>query len=936
MHRTISPAPGVNTCCTASDMEKTPIVLLIAAALGCLAGCRTATVHSAQQALPSASEHTVPEMRGFWLSADSCGGEEEAVRVCLRQSMDEAVRQGCNVVFWRSSGAVQPGGYLAEAIETAHDHGLSFFLVLPLLQPAGSNAKLPFPEVKRSLRLETGGFVLNHPLDGLCFEIPGQWDEPFNYSGFISVDYDRDSTSGDITTWFERRVTDLIEDAAVGAMLVKPYMVLSVATAADRPAPIVSEWLRSGIMDVAIAGVHGSGAVQASARYLYPEEVRYGGRWKQTSHSQIAGLNLSGIFQGNAVGKQVTLLPGGRVKIADAEGFIGIIAQVPDTLRLETKSGIIPVPTRYWSTPYRYDVMADGSVSRRAPWVEIRRMPAEHSVDSTFALLCRAAYPAAVFIDGEAVKQYKTGVFFKDVALKSGPNRIRVSVTMPDGQNIFYEPELIRVSHSPRSPLPLWIDRNSVEPAMDLELQGDDAIRVRFRGSPGQEGRVELVPGGPAWSCSRIDFSDYALYDAEVPLNGLRTGQDYRMAYTLSAVSSNREIEPHSIVSDAVLRIRESGNFPLVRVTGEHARLTYNLGAPRLGGPIRSELGPGVVFKSDGIFGDNYRIRLSRSELGFIDQREVELLSGAAVAPSFRITGMSCGPSDGADVLAIPYPEPVPYEVHPDPHARRISIVLFGVETSSTWITHRAGLRVIDQITWEQSDPGTYRIHVNLNTDRIWGYGIRVEGGRLVFSVRHPPVFDPHGAKPMAGLKIALEAGHGGSNPGAIGLSGLLEKDINLDLSLRIGELCREMGAAVVQVREGDGDMTLIERRDKAVNSGADMLISIHANSAGGGYLRVSGTSTYYHNPFWAPLARTIYDRLLQLGLDEFGVVGSFNYTVTRLSQMPAVLVEQAFMSHAEDEEKLADPEFRRLMAVQIAEGIVDFLKKHVSEADRR
>ena len=105
------------------------------------------------------------------------------------------------------------------------------------------------------------------------------------------------------------------------------------------------------------------------------------------------------------------------------------------------------------------------------------------------------------------------------------------------------------------------------------------------------------------------------------------------------------------------------------------------------------------------------------------------------------------------------------------------------------------------------------------------------------------------------------------------------------------------------------------------------MLISIHANAGGRGYLSVAGTSTYWHNPFWAPLAQTIYDRLLEAGLGEFGVVGSFNYTVTRVSQMPSVLVEQAFMTHAEDEEKLADPEFRQKMAVKIYEGIMDYLR---------
>jgi N-acetylmuramoyl-L-alanine amidase len=163
---------------------------------------------------------------------------------------------------------------------------------------------------------------------------------------------------------------------------------------------------------------------------------------------------------------------------------------------------------------------------------------------------------------------------------------------------------------------------------------------------------------------------------------------------------------------------------------------------------------------------------------------------------------------------------------------------------------------------------------------------------------------------------------------GAIGLSGLVEKEINLDLSFRLGDLLAAMGAEVVQVRDSDKDMTLIEKRDIAISSGADMLISVHANAGGRGYLSVAGTSTYWHNPFWAPLAECIYDRLLETGLPEFGVVGSFNYTVTRTSRLPAILVEQAFMTHAEDEEKLADPLFRQLMAEKICAGIMDYLRE--------
>ena len=60
---------------------------------------------------------------------------------------------------------------------------------------------------------------------------------------------------------------------------------------------------------------------------------------------------------------------------------------------------------------------------------------------------------------------------------------------------------------------------------------------------------------------------------------------------------------------------------------------------------------------------------------------------------------------------------------------------------------------------------------------------------------------------------------------------------------------------------------------------------------------------------------------MTELDLKPFGSVGSFNYRVTRMSDMPAILVEQAFMSHAEDEEKLNDDNFRQQMAEKIYAG---------------
>ena len=438
---------------------------------------------------------------------------------------------------------------------------------------------------------------------------------------------------------------------------------------------------------------------------------------------------------------------------------------------------------------------------------------------------------------------------------------------------------------------------------------------------------MDVQPGRITLACLRTDYDDYSIYTAELPLRGLAAGRSYTLGVRLTPVAGAPVKGDYEPDLQRMVTVRHPEDFPLLKVKNEYARLVYNLGAPRLGGPIRSELGPGVVLKASGRTGDNYRVRLSNVESGFINRDDVEIMSGSKLQPSYIVTSMTCSPGDGVDIVSIPWPEPVPYEVYPDPDQKRLVITLFGAESASTWVTHRKGCRMIDKLTWEQTSPETFRVYVNLNSETIWGYDIRPSGRSLSLRVKYPPVYDLKGEKPLAGLKIAIEAGHGGSNSGAVGLSGLLEKDINLDLSFRLGDLCEAMGAEVVQVRDSDRDMTLIEKRNIAIESGADMLISIHANAGGRGYLSVAGTSTYWHNPFWAPLAHTIYDRLLETGLIEFGVVGSFNYTVTRASQLPAVLVEQAFMSHAEDEEKLADPDFRQLMAEKIRDGIVDYLK---------
>jgi len=116
----------------------------------------------------------------------------------------------------------------------------------------------------------------------------------------------------------------------------------------------------------------------------------------------------------------------------------------------------------------------------------------------------------------------------------------------------------------------------------------------------------------------------------------------------------------------------------------------------------------------------------------------------------------------------------------------------------------------------------------------------------------------------------------------------------------------------------------MVERMQMIRQDSAQLLISIHLNSSGRD--SISGTSTYYRYIGFRPLTQTIYKRMLQLGLAEFGNVGGFNFSLSGPTDYPNCLVEVAFLSNREDEQRILDPQFRQAVAKKIVEGIKDWL----------
>lgn len=174
-------------------------------------------------------------------------------------------------------------------------------------------------------------------------------------------------------------------------------------------------------------------------------------------------------------------------------------------------------------------------------------------------------------------------------------------------------------------------------------------------------------------------------------------------------------------------------------------------------------------------------------------------------------------------------------------------------------------------------------------------------------------------------MRIFLDPGHGGTNPGAIGVNGLEEADVNLDVALRTGRLLQAEGYTVNYSRTSDVNVSLSERARLANQWGADYFVSIHCNSNVNPIYK--GTSTYYYRTgiIAEDLALTVNTALVEeINTTDLGIFTA-NFAVLRLTRMPAILVELAFLSNPEEAEQLATESFRQKCAIGISRGIIAF-----------
>ena len=242
-----------------------------------------------------------------------------------------------------------------------------------------------------------------------------------------------------------------------------------------------------------------------------------------------------------------------------------------------------------------------------------------------------------------------------------------------------------------------------------------------------------------------------------------------------------------------------------------------------------------------------------------------------------------------------------------------------------------------------------------VNGSQVWLHApvVKVRGEWSISDADAQFVVDPL-VRPSAYLgargtrTVVLDAGHGAKDPGSMGRTGAKEKDLALDIALRVRAHLAAAGVRVVMTRDSDRFWELEDRPYLAARGGGDVFLSIHMNAAASRTVRgvetfVTATENYpptaesklggrypavpnnQFNHSNTVLGNQIQRALVGITRAEDRGLKRARFVVLRNSAMPAALVECGFLSNPQDEQKLSTPSYRETVALGLAQGILNY-----------
>ena len=560
--------------------------------------------------------------------------------------------------------------------------------------------------------------------------------------------------------------------------------------------------------------------------------------------------------------------------------------------------------------------------------------PANHQTTTERIFLLGTAPPEGkVLINNQPIQRSQSGHFAPSFPLEVGENLFTVTY-----ENQQLQIQVTRVDNQPQIPPGLSFIENSLTPQVDIYRLPGEEICFSAIATPNAELKVKLgeqtinlLPQPQQISLP----SNYAIYiDKNQPITEIIPGK-YQGCTKLGTLPEGKKPEYQltfngetvTQVSAGKIQTLSPAQLPVIEVIA-------NAGVARSGASTTySRLTPlpqGVRASVTGKQGDWLRLDYG----GWIHSQETRIIP-AAIPPRTTIRSIISRQLPTATEIVFPLQVPVPVTVEQGDKTFTLTLHNTTAQTDTIRLDDDP---IISRLDWQQIAPGTVQYTFNLKNAQQWGYNLEYRNTTLVLSLRHPPVIPPRQPQPLSGIKILLNAGHGGEELGAAGPTGYLAKDLNLTVTKLLRDELRRRGATVVMTREDDRDLSLVARQQMIdqnqpamASPAVGIALTFHYRflDDDGDAENTKGVSSYWYHPQAHSLAVLLQNRLVQnLGRSSFGVYWN-NLALTRPHSAPSVLLELGFMSNPQDFELAMDVEEQRRLVRVLAEGVVEWFQKH-------
>jgi len=555
--------------------------------------------------------------------------------------------------------------------------------------------------------------------------------------------------------------------------------------------------------------------------------------------------------------------------------------------------------------------------------------------DSTF-IFGAANNPAArVFVNGLPMRMYSNGAFMGMVPISTGDFLFKcIAQTESDSAEVIINVVVASYLTTTRNDT-IAIDSTFFLPGQNIELRAGDYLEIAFKGTPGLTASfsipgliedAEMVEAPPRkefyWGESVFGVGKITPTPdvAGIYCGGLFIKQDTEM----DTVEIEFELlGANGISATAIapgrLTVRNDSSPRIVELTEEItvARTGSGLG-------YQMFLPEGVKLWVTGKKGTYYRAQLNSLEDIWVPESNLKFLPAGTPIPSSTIELVRSRNFDRKVRITFHLRERLPFKIAQlnDPSALIVSI--YGATSNTDWIRYDFEDPLLREMSWSQPVNGVYEVKILLDQKQQWGYNPYYDGTNLELEIKKPPK-----KFSLKYMTICIDPGHGPDN-GAIGPTRLKEKDANMQLSLTLKEKLEKKGAKVFLTRKDHHGAALAVRTKLAAFVQADVLLSIHHNALPDGVnpFANKGSSTYYYHPQSHALAVAIQKRLqTKLKLTNFGLYYD-NLSICRIPQMPAVLIEPAFIMHPDEEMQIRTRKYKKNAADAIVKGLEDFLKK--------